>query len=86
MATNTKTERSMNPKSADTSEVHDCQQKERLTRIDNALFGTDGSDGLNVRIARMEVKLSTIWKQNWMLVTLWIFTIGGIALKEALTK
>lgn len=76
----------MNPKATEPNEVHECLQKERLTRIDNAMFGTDGSDGLNVRIARMEVRLKTVLKLNWFLATTVFLSIVSVAAHYVVTK
>lgn len=77
----------MNPKATDDATVHECHQEERLNQFHDAIFG---AKGILTRFAgfeaRMETKMSTIAKQNWMLLTLWLFTAGGIAIKELFTK
>ena len=77
----------MTPTKTDTADVHECHQKERLDQFHNAIFG---ANGILTRFAgfegRIEAKMSTIAKQNWTLLILWMATIGGVVVKEMLSK
>jgi len=77
----------MNPPKPEEAAVHECHQKERLDQFHDAMFG---AKGILTRFAgfeaRMETKMSFITKQNWMLLTLWMFTAGGVAIKFIFTK
>jgi hypothetical protein len=71
----------------DNADVHECNQKEKLDQFHDAIFG---ADGILTRFARfegrMETKMGIITKQNWILLTLWLVTIGGVLVKEVITK
>jgi hypothetical protein len=67
-------ERSMTTTTTEDKKLHECHQRERLTRVDNLLFG-NGSEGMVTKMARIEVKVSWVYRLTWFLATTWFLTL-----------
>ena len=64
----------MSPQDAD---LHECQQKERIARVEKFLTG-NGTDGVVQKITRLEVKVTQILGTNRVIMLTGLGIIGKL--------